>query len=75
MELQITRSGNKTYYELKLPWEDIYATADDFNRKHVYFSIILNDNDGRGRRGWLEFCPGIGGAKNAMLFSKVAVGK
>ena len=74
-ELQIVRSGNKTYYELKLSWEDIYATADDFNRKNIYFSIILNDNDGSGRRGWLEFCPGIGGSKNAMLFSKVAVGK
>ncbi len=75
MELQISRNGNQTVYELKLPWEDIYASTDDFNRKHIYFSVILNDNDGKGRLGWLEFCPGIGGVKNASLFSKVPVGR
>ncbi len=75
LELQIVREGTKTIYELKVPWVDIYASDDDFNRKNIYFSTILNDNDGVERLGWIEFCPGIGSAKNASLFSKVAVEK
>lgn len=73
-ELQIGREGNDTIYELRMPWVDIYGEkAPVFSRRSVLFSIIVNDNDGTGRRGWMEFCPGIGSEKDASLFMKVPV--
>ncbi len=33
------------------------------------FSFILNDNDGGGRRGWLEWTPGIGTGFNSKYFT------
>lgn len=73
-ELEIGRDGDITTYELKIPWVDIYGDSGaEFARKNVLFSIIINDNDGSGRRGWIELSPGIGGSKNASLFMKVPV--
>ena len=73
-ELEIGREGDTTIYELKMPWVDIYG--DDgatFAKRNVLFCILINDNDGNGRRGWIELCPGIGGVKNAAQFMKVPV--
>ena len=35
------------------------------------FSFLLNDNDGDGRRGWIEYTSGIGEAKNTELFARI----
>lgn len=72
IELKIRRNEDKkiTYYEAKFPWLQIYG--EGFNPdKHdsLYMSMLLNDNDLKGRRGWLEYCPGIGGAKDASQFN------
>ena len=32
------------------------------------FSVLINDNDGSGRRGWMEYGSGIGKSKDANLF-------
>ena len=56
-------------YEAKFPWAQILGP--DFKvggRDSLYFSLLLNDNDGKGRRGWIEYCPGIGGTKDSTLF-------
>ena len=72
-ELKMSREGNDTIYELRMPWVDIYGDASPvFTRRNALFSIIVNDNDGEGRRGWMEFCPGIGSQKNAALFMKIS---
>jgi hypothetical protein len=31
--------------------------------------MIVNDNDGQGRKGWLEYASGIGLTKNVNLFT------
>lgn len=68
-EIQVTRNGNITTYEMKIPWTEIYGQgADISSMKEVIFSVLINDNDGNGRKGWLEFCPGIGSSKNAASF-------
>ena len=73
-ELEIGREGDTTVYELKMPWVDIYGeNGATFAKRNVLFCILINDNDGNGRRGWIELCPGIGGAKNAAQFMKVPV--
>lgn len=72
-ELKMSREGNDTIYELRMPWIDIYGDASPkFTRRNALFSIIVNDNDGEGRRGWMEFCPGIGSQKNAAQFMKIS---
>lgn len=72
-ELAIVRQNDTTTYELKLSWEDIYGIKTPFAMKNVYFSTIINENDTKGRLGWLEFSPGIGSEKNEMAFTKVPV--
>lgn len=68
-EIQVVRNGTTTVYELKIPWTEIYGSGVDISSmKEVIFSVLINDNDGNGRKGWLEFCPGIAGSKNAASF-------
>ena len=39
------------------------------------FSVLINDNDGSGRRGWMECGSGIGKSKDANLFVTILSGK
>ena len=32
------------------------------------FNLLVNDNDGEGRRGWIAIAPGIGERKDPSLF-------
>ena len=32
------------------------------------FNLLVNDNDGEGRDGWIHIAPGIGDAKNPDKF-------
>jgi hypothetical protein len=76
IDVQITRDedAKTTYYEARFPWIEIFgkpispASYDEF-----YFSLLVNDNDGNGRRGWMEFCPGIGETKDSAAFESIPV--
>lgn len=76
VDVEITRNEEEktTYYEARFPWIEIFgkpispASYDEF-----YFSLLVNDNDGSGRRGWIEFCPGIGEAKDSAAFESIPV--
>ncbi|GAA3400070.1 DNRLRE domain-containing protein [Paenibacillus hodogayensis] len=70
-QLQIVRDETKktTIYELALPWSNIPDIRPD---QGLYgLSVLVNDNDGGGRRGWLEWGSGIGSGKNPALFKLV----
>lgn len=61
----------KTYYEISIPWEELYGEKiKPASRDSLYFSMLVNDNDGPSR-GWIEFCPGIGASKDASQFVTV----
>lgn len=78
IELAVRRDEEKkaTYYEMKVPWNRIYGkNINPRSYKTMYFSVMVNDNDGLGRRGWIEFCPGIGSAKDASLFMEAPLGR
>lgn len=69
-DIAIQRVNNKTCYELKMPWkvlllEGQQPKADD----RLGFSFLVNDNDGTGRKGWIEYASGIGSGKNTELFT------
>jgi len=59
---QASRSGNATFYEAKLPWTAIFEGPVE---ERLSFTILVNDNDGNGRRGWIQWTGAIGRGKNA----------
>lgn len=75
-ELQITRKDNLTIYEAKFPWEQIYGEKIDVGKmSEAYFSIIINENDGAGRIGALEYAGGIYSGSDASQFIPVKLEK
>ena len=70
IECKIKREGNITSYELKLPKRAFTPLDTVFeNGRNIAFSMLVNDNDGLGRKGWLEYASGIGKNKNVTLFT------
>jgi len=61
-----------TYYYLELPWTELGPVMTDDG--WLSFSVLVNDNDGAGRRGWIEWGAGIGATKNPALFNGMILG-
>ena len=60
----------KTVYEFKIPWKNLLREGDNPKEGDILgFSYLINDNDGNGRRGWIEYASGIGSYKNTELFT------
>lgn len=73
----VRRSGNKTYYEVKIPWNNIDFNPVEISKgMEIYFAAIANDNDGTGRKGYMEYASGVGtGGNKIPNFYKVYLGK
>lgn len=56
-----------TIYELAIPWSEL-EPIKPYGGEAISFSLLVNDNDGNGRRGWIEWASGIGLEKRATLF-------
>ena len=67
---EINNKGTETIYEIKLPWDEIIS--DDVKVKAgnvLRFNLMVNDNDGAGRWGWVIHTPGMGNKKNSQMFA------
>lgn len=65
----ISRKGNHTVYEIAIPWSDLMLMQYEPNEGEIFgFSMLLNDNDGKVRKGFLEYMSGIGNSKNTNAF-------
>lgn len=62
-------AAKQTIYEFALPWSELVPIAADDGM--LSFSILVNDNDGTGRKGWIEWGSGIGGSKDNKLFKPI----
>ena len=62
VQVAANRVGDTTTYEMKIPGD--YAST-------VGFSLLVNEDDGEGREGWLEWTPGIGFGKAPNLYGDV----
>lgn len=62
-----SRTGDITTYEAAIPWSAIGVHVGE-NGPLFGFSMLINDNDGDGRRGWLELTSGMGRSKNPADF-------
>lgn len=69
-EIAVRRTGTHTFYEVSVPWKEITASDIDFDTlSKIGFSMLINDNDGQGRKGWIEYGSGIGKTKDTSLFT------
>jgi hypothetical protein len=66
-KLVVTRTGDTTVYEAAIPWSAL-GIKDPRTGKRVSWSTTVNDNDGDGFRGWLEWTPGVCGGKDSSAF-------
>ncbi|KAI7256686.1 hypothetical protein KC345_g10947, partial [Hortaea werneckii] len=65
----VTRSSHTTIYEAAIPWSELtYETDRVQEGLKLKFSLLVNDNDGDGRRGWIEYNSGIATAKDINAF-------
>ncbi len=68
VELKVDRDGLRTVYNIKIPVKsvDLPALKPD---TIIGFSMLVNDNDGPVRKGYLHWGDGIGTGKNPLLFN------
>lgn len=63
---QIRREGTSTIYEFAIPWTELAPASPSAGA--ILFSILVNENDGKKREGWIEWGAGIGNDKNPDKF-------
>lgn len=72
----VKRQDNKTNYELAIPWSELIQDPVRVKKGlKLKFSMLVNDDDGQGRRGWLEYNSGIGSAKDIHAFGDLFLGE
>ena len=74
-DLAIQRDDAKklTTYELAYPWDEIQQSIP--TEELISISLLVNDNDGSGRKGWIEWGSGIGRGKDPSLFKGLRFSK
>ena len=75
IDCKITRdeSAKTTTYYVAIPWSVIPRIS--YEDGMVAFSMLINENDGAGRNGYIEWGSGIGGQKNPSQFRTIVFDK
>ncbi len=74
VKLQVTRQGTLTHYDVIIPWKCF--GSDDVPTTPLLFNFIVNDDDGAGRKQWMQNTRGMGeGTVNARLFKTFVLKK
>lgn len=63
IRLQTRREGGKTFYRAEISLAALGLPVDEA-KNGFYFNLLVNDNDGEGREGWMQIAPGLGGTRN-----------
>ena len=59
-----------TNYEFAIPWGSLFGKQMTYKAgDRIGYSVLYNDDDGAGRRGWIEYASGIGLTKNTKFFT------
>lgn len=70
--VSVVRSGKMTLYEVFLPASQLapltFATGQKFS-----VSFLVNDDDGKGRKGWLQWSPGIARSKDPSQYPEATM--
>ena len=76
MDICIKRYEGYTVYEIAAPWSEILQPGFVPSTDRTYrFSVMINENDGTGRKGWMEYNSGIGASKQVDLFGTLKLYK
>jgi len=76
VEVTLEEQNGKWIYRSKIPWSEIFGENVKMKGgENLGFSLIVNDNDGTGRKGYLEYTSGIGNGKNTSLFGRIYLKK
>lgn len=67
IQLKTERIGTKTIYDVRFPYEAV-GLSDRLLENGFRFNLIINENDGAGRNGWLFLSEGLGRQKNTRKF-------
>ena len=71
-ETYVKRIGNTTHYEMKLAWDEVLPAGERPEENlEISFSMIINDADKNGRKGWIGFGSGIGKSKEATELARI----
>lgn len=62
----VHRNDDKTIYDLTIPWSSLGLTSPPASSFRLNF--IVNDDDGKGRKQWVQLSPGIGEGKTPEKF-------
>lgn len=61
-----------TTYEMAVPWEELLPVGMTMDTGDLFgFSILANESDGDGRRGWINYMGGIADDKKPERFGDV----
>lgn len=71
----IQRTGTTTTYDLTLPWAAVGLPADAAAGSLLGFSLLVNDDDGNGRKGFLHWGDGIGRDKDPYQYGWIQLGE
>lgn len=66
VRLMINRKDTITTYEAAIPWKALAPITPKVTPFAI--SLLVNDNDGSGRKGWIEWGGGIGDEKAVSKF-------
>ncbi len=66
------KNGNEITYELSIPFENLLPFSAQIG-KTAGISFLVNDNDGNGREGFVQFTEGIGLGKNPAAFGEITL--
>ncbi|GAB3423374.1 sugar-binding protein [Flindersiella endophytica] len=69
IQMSLRQDGNVTTYALRIPWTAAMQGAPAAGQL-VPFTLLVNDNDGSGRDGYIEWTRGIGDTKDIGLFAR-----
>ncbi|MBI4975987.1 MAG: carbohydrate binding domain-containing protein [Spirochaetes bacterium] len=70
VKLAVTTKENVITYEIAMPWESVSSSKSVPDR--LQFNMLINDDDGNGRKGYIEWTPGIGVSKLPLNFPILA---
>ena len=63
IKLKTRRQGAKVVYDAEIPVGALGMTPAMI-RAGFRFNLLVNDNDGEGREGWIQIAPGLGDTKD-----------
>ena len=64
-------TDKSSIYEISIPIAELDGMTAKTDGSELGFSMLINDNDGQGRVGYMQWSSGIGGTKDARLFGSL----